>query len=176
MWRLPSPTVFNQRLQISYSLLETSETYYHAKRFYNPQERELQLHCYGSWKLTKTTNFMNCYWNVSEFKRCFNFLLQDQLFSRFKQKEDIWNRHAVWVCRSVSMPLIEPLNNLTDLHVRVILKSTWPRRELLRLQYRQNRIMKQRFLILKMKAVQSFEISVVGTATMLRTVEKKFNS
>ena len=47
--------------KISYRLPETSEIYYHAKRFYNPQERELQLHCYGTWKLTKTTNFMNCY-------------------------------------------------------------------------------------------------------------------
>jgi len=69
-----------------------------------------------------------------------------------------------------------PTQNLTDVHVRVILKTTWQRRELLRPQYHQNRAMKQDFLILKMKAVESFEISVVGTATMLQTDEKYSNS
>jgi hypothetical protein len=34
--------------KISYRLLETLEIYYNAKRFYNPKERELQLHCYGT--------------------------------------------------------------------------------------------------------------------------------
>ena len=32
------------------------------------------------------------------------------------------------VCLSVSLPRIEPYNNLTDLHVRILLKTTWPRR------------------------------------------------
>jgi hypothetical protein len=92
-----------------------------------------------------------------------------------RKKTYAWNRHALYVCLSVSLPLIEPLNNLTDLHVRVIIKTTWTGRELLRPQHHQSRAMKQSFLILKMGAVHSFEISVVGTATMLRTDEKNFN-